>query len=199
MRHLIEPEVLTQRWQTNWSTLAPIGYEVRGAADGHWVRFHTLPESKRYPDSKAEYDEILSRHNTLLKELVATTHPETALIIVSTSWSDSSHPVPLERDLLTTLPNYSYWRSELTDTDEDEEFWTHVYTSVVDWRLGALDDLLTLVADWVVDGIIVAPLNFEWLYHPYDGGADVVVDSFVTRDALRARYQTWLSAHPLGL
>jgi hypothetical protein len=34
-----------------------------------WVRFHSLPESKRYPDSQAEYAIELDRHYTVLSEL----------------------------------------------------------------------------------------------------------------------------------
>ncbi len=38
-----------------------------------------------------------------------------------------------------------------------------------------------------------------WLYHPYDGGADVIARSSLERDGLAARYGSWLSDHPQGL
>lgn len=36
-----------------------------------WVRFHSLPRSKRYADTLSEYQILLDRHNTVLSELKA--------------------------------------------------------------------------------------------------------------------------------
>ena len=41
--------------------------------------------------------------------------------------------------------------------------------------------------------------DLRWVYHPYDGGADVLTTLAPRRDALRARYRDWLSPHPGGL
>ncbi|TQS31246.1 hypothetical protein FLW16_00640 [Microbispora sp. KK1-11] len=41
--------------------------------------------------------------------------------------------------------------------------------------------------------------DLRWLYHPYDGGADVIAPTRTERDALKERHRDWLSAHPLGL
>lgn len=59
---------LSQLWAQSWPGLQPIGHEVRDERE-RWVRFHALPESKRYPEDEQEYAEVLRRHNLLLGEL----------------------------------------------------------------------------------------------------------------------------------
>ena len=56
-------------WEENWPGGHPVADELKYRFPDRWVRFHSLPESKRYPDTPAEYDELLHRHNTVLAEL----------------------------------------------------------------------------------------------------------------------------------
>lgn len=62
----------------------------------------------------------------------------------------------------------------------------------------SLDSLLLADADDEGRFVIGAP-DLEWLYCPYDGGADVLLPSAAERDALKERHADWLSAHPQGL
>jgi hypothetical protein len=48
-------------------------------------------------------------------------------------------------------------------------------------------------------GVIVTTAGLRWLYHPYDGGADIIAASTDRRDQLRQAHEDWLSAHPAGL
>lgn len=45
---------------------------------------------------------------------------------------------------------------------------------------------------------LIGASELEWLYCPYDGGADVLLPSAVERDALKERHADWLSSHPGG-
>jgi hypothetical protein len=47
--------------------------------------------------------------------------------------------------------------------------------------------------------VIIAPADLAWLYHPYDGGADVITRYKGERDALARRHSDWLPANPAGL
>ncbi len=51
--------------------MPPMAHELKVNFTDRWVRFHSLPESKRYPESNEEYQEVLSRHNQVLNELCA--------------------------------------------------------------------------------------------------------------------------------
>lgn len=64
---------------------SPLGYELPGAYSDQWVRFHSLPESRRYADSDAEYAEILRRHRTVLRELQGSADL-TDLWVIAVDW-----------------------------------------------------------------------------------------------------------------
>ncbi len=49
-------------WKKEFGNVAPVGFVLRQHLQAHWVRFHSLPESKRYPESVSEYAELILRH-----------------------------------------------------------------------------------------------------------------------------------------
>lgn len=62
---------LTELWQQRWPSCPPVGYKLRDPYQDVWVRFHSLPESKRYAEDESEYTVVLERYNTVLDELFA--------------------------------------------------------------------------------------------------------------------------------
>jgi hypothetical protein len=161
-----------------------------------------MPGSKRYADNEDEYAELLHRHLTVLEELLTRvgTGAERELLVVTASWSDSPAPAPREAEIAGVLPVADHWTSILTDDSvPDEVIWTHLWVSVVRFPGEDVTRLLRLVADYVAAGVIITTADMSWLYHPYDGGADVIVATAGQRDQLRSEHQGWLSAHPAGL
>ena len=53
------------------------------------------------------------------------------------------------------------------------------------------------MADDEIAYAIIAPLDLRWLYHPYDGGADVIASTVRDRDVLKDRHADWLIGLPL--
>jgi hypothetical protein len=49
-------------WQSHFGEIAPRGHLLRRALSERWVRFHSLPDSKRYAESADEYAELQRRH-----------------------------------------------------------------------------------------------------------------------------------------
>lgn len=41
-------------WTTYFSELAPVGHVLRKALPDRWLRVHSLPQSKRYPESDVD-------------------------------------------------------------------------------------------------------------------------------------------------
>jgi hypothetical protein len=56
-------------WTSEVSEFAPIGHVLRRHMHDRWTRFHSLPESKRYAESDAEHQEVLTRHVAVASEL----------------------------------------------------------------------------------------------------------------------------------
>jgi hypothetical protein len=185
-------EGLTALWADRWGG-SPISYELRDRHADRWVRFHSLPGSKRYAETESEYAVILDRHHTVLTELgtggglyvIAGYFEETAGLV--------GRPDPRVHS------GAVFWRAVQPDEHTYFEIPLHLHASCVPHTQAALDPILRATADEGLVYVIIAPADLRWLYHPYDGGADVIATSERERDTLKHRHATWLSAHPLGL
>lgn len=84
------------------------------------------------------------------------------------------------------------------DPDPGFQTYTHLHTSTARWTVGSVDPLLRAVADDQTGGAIITDTGLKRLYHPYDGGADLILTTTAERDQFRARHCDWLSCHPSG-
>jgi hypothetical protein len=193
---VVDTVTLSRLWDERWPGCSKLPYELRAVWD-RWVRFHALPGSKRYPESEDEYGIVLARHSTVLAELVAGSE----LLVVTAGYSDASEPREPCRlpETGAVHPDATYWTSVCMDEEPGSESWMHLYASQLAWSAGCLDPLLRQVADDVIANVLLADVGLRWLYHPYDGGMDVILSSSGERDVLRDRHREWLSTHPAGL
>jgi hypothetical protein len=188
----IDVDELTQVWTQAWEGFPPLGYSLRNQFPERWVRFHSLPGSHRYPDTEDDYRTILYRHNTLLRELGAAT---TYLITIASPDDDlSAQSQPVTAGL---HPNAVKWM-HVNDPDT-EDGPTQVYVSRELYVPGCFDLLLMAVADDQAAGVIIADEDMRWLYHPYDGGADIIAGSPQLRHQLRTNHPDWLSTPLHGI
>ena len=88
------------------------------------------------------------------------------------------------------MPDAAYWRSDDLATEPGFHSWQHTFVSRT--RLGdaALDDLLGLVVQDMTDDVIVVDSTLGWLYHPYDGGADLIA-GYNLRHRLITTHPEW--------
>ena len=193
---------LSLRWKQAWGDCPPIGSDLRGSLRDTWVRFHSLPGSKRYADTEDEYAELLHRHQAVIAELIRDQDTDTGadLLVVAASWSGGPEPCPLEAEVSAAMPGACYWTSALTDdSDPSDPMWEHLWVAATRLDDDHLARLLRLVADDIAVDVIVTSAVMAWLYHPYNGGADVIAATAEQRDQLRDRHREWLSRHPSGL
>lgn len=87
---------------------------------------------------------------------------------------------------------------ELEKDVSEPNYW-HLFASEWAWRPGIFDDLLRLVADDVVADVMLVFDVAGCIYHPYDGGADVVMRSAASRDEIKTLHKSWLSTREEGL
>ncbi len=183
---------LTDRWERRWPGADPLGNVLRVEYADQWVRFHSLPESNRYAENAAEYDEILLRHRAVLHELLGSgSTADLHVVAADWGWQDLSAGWSKRQ-----LPSAWPWRS--SRADEDPAAGRNYFWATSGLSEPELDSLLLAAADDQGHFVIGAP-DLDWLYCPYDGGADVLLPSTTERDALKARHADWLSAYPGGL
>lgn len=189
---------LATLWRARHPSVAPLAHTFRSAYADRWVRFHSLPGSKRYPESEEEYAVVADRCNTVLDELFTGLD----VFVVTMDWSSTptgpeGFPTP-RREL---QPNGVHWWTESEEGEPNPEFHTHtrLYADRRRWRRGCVDGLLRAVADEALVEVFVTDTDLRRVHHPYDGGADVILATPAERDRSRQRHGDWLSDHPGGL
>ena len=186
-------------WEQMFRECQPVAHWLREALSDRWVRFHSLPGSKRYAEEEAEYATILDRHNRILEDLIGS---ERSLVLLSTGDSELPVATRSQPELEALDPQAKPWRSiPMHEFDAEfipPSFW-HVFASTWDWRQGLFDRIIRLVADDVLWNIMIIDSAGRWLFHPYDGGMDVIAESSVARDRLKLCFANWLSPRPDGL
>jgi hypothetical protein len=185
-------------WDLRYPNCPPLGHVLRRAFPDRWVRFHSLPDSKRDPENDAELAEVLARHNRILGELV---RPGERVVLLTGEYDESSKPNRTPRDYhVGGVP----WRVcamlDPNDASIDEPSYFHVFADERVWRPGEFDPLVRLLAEffWVPHFLVVAP-DCRWVLHPYDGGMDIIAEDRAERDRLASRFAGWLSARADGL
>jgi hypothetical protein len=190
---------MLDNWPERFPGCEPIGYRLRELFPNRWVRFHSLPESKRYPENENEYEMILHRHNCILGELVGTGW---SVVLLTTGYSDAQQPVRTYPELDALDPDAKPWRSVAMHSANreftDPSYW-HVFASAREWQPGLFDPLIRLVADDTVANVMIVHPDCRWLLHPYDGGMDVIAESPAARGLLWAAHKEWLSSRADGL
>lgn len=194
----ITPESLAALWREQRASGPPIAHTFRSTYADRWVRFHSLPDAKRHPESEDEYAIVLERYNTVLDELFTGLE----VFVVTMDWSytptgPAGYPTPRAHLHAAGVQ----WWIESDQDDPDPEFHVHtrLYADRRGWRQGCVDDLLRAVAEEVLVGVFIADTGLRRIHHPYDGGADVILATPAERGELRDRHATWLSSHPAGL
>ncbi|MFC1834094.1 hypothetical protein ACFL2Q_05085 [Thermodesulfobacteriota bacterium] len=185
---------LSAFWNSQFPDCLPLAHLLRDFHRDRWIRFHTLPDSKRYPETEEEVQTILRRHNMLIDELSGS---GAELLLLTTSGSLEEEPVR-NAQVAALDSSAVFWRT-IQDHDVDEEWNWRLFASRWLWRKGILDPILKLVVEEEIRNVMLLSVPKRWIYHPYDGGADVILSTPTERDRLRDAHMDWLSNHPSGL
>ena len=189
-------EEITEYWNSALNGFTPIAHQLKNQCGERWVRFHSLPESKRYPENEDEYAEILRRHNVVLERLLG---GNGKALIVLPEYSYESSPEGLEPALTALFTDSEYWSTLMLheEGDEDEFYW-HLHVSEVNCPSDSLNSLFRMVANDELGNVLIVSSENDFVFHPYDGGCDVILPSSAERDVVKENFQDWLSKHPEG-
>ncbi|WP_086821718.1 hypothetical protein [Allokutzneria sp. NRRL B-24872] len=187
----LDLNAVTAQWERMWPNHPPVGSSIRYYFADRWVRFHSLPGSQRYATCEAEYQIVLDRHNTILRELVATT-----VYLMTVRYDPEDAASGTEPVAVGLHPGAVKWMRVVEP--DDPEYALDLYISSQLHEPGCFDQVLRYIADDRAREVIIADTALRWLYHPYDGGADVILATSRERDLLKAKFSDWLSARADG-
>jgi hypothetical protein len=185
-------------WRSHYGDCPPVGFLMRETFPDRWFRIHSLPESKRYASSAAELARLLARHNTIVTDLLGEGAPCVLVADPEYATHDPARArgerqfVALDLQPLMTIV-------EKEPKDINEAWSLSLAATRIQWRPRALDDVLTDVANHLLGPLLIVAEGSGRVYAPYDGGADLFLESSAERDAFRSKYASWLSPDPTGL
>jgi hypothetical protein len=186
-----------QIWSRFHDGLTPTGYGLRDGGADNWVRFHSLPSSKRYADTDDERRTILQRHKLLAAEVLKSD----PCWLVQTHWITPAGMTDLAdvHDPFAATRQFDLQPAfEFADDDEDAVCW-RVHAGRTRWTDGAFDELLTSIAEERAGPTLWISETTGSVFAPYDGGVDLFLAKPEQVEALKATHGDWLSDHPAGL
>jgi len=147
-----------------------------------WVRFHSLPGSKRYATSDAERKSILSRARILAQRILGR----------GPAWVADLH---LESSEFEWTPYVL--RPAMRFVDEDGMAFA-IRAGLVEWEGEPFDALVVAISDDIGPRTLWMSPKDGAVFAPYDGGFDLFPGSEEAAAALRGEFPQWLSRHPSG-
>ena len=184
-------------WQNIYGEIAPVGHVLREHFHDNWVRFHSLPKSKRYPDTPEENEEILHRHVEVANYLFQ--REEVIFIYKSRFHVDGDGETQRSQlvgvDLSTQAVLLRAYPGEIALEDDDVFL---VRGLKANWMPAYFSEIVRQVANEEEHLISFVSPDSRNIYCPYDGGMDTF--SFSTSPAkIDKRFSQWKSARPDGM
>ena len=175
--------------------MPPVAHAMRSAEPERWVRFHSLPDAKRYPEDDEEWEEVLHRADAVIS--AACDSGEDLMVVTALYGSPGAEPARHEFQV-EVQPDADYWREAFVDPDEAD--WPlHLWTCWMTYSSHSLDSLIRRTAEWQLTGVLIVAPGSSIAMHAYDGGIDVLLPTPQERDVWARRFSTWTSPHCSGL
>ncbi len=177
-------------WQKFYGQVPPLGHMLRAAFPDRWIRFHALPESKRYPETKAEEEEILRRGNALATHVLQS-ESQCWLSTGVATWFADENDGPSEFYRPYQMTRSFDWNPSDSESQDGEP--TTFYATSTTWVPGNFDDLLLEIANWREKAILADNASGR-VFAPYDGGFDLICTDQDDVMRLKSEFGSWMSA-----
>lgn len=188
-------------WESTYANAIPVAHTLRNAYPDRWLRIHSLPLSKRYPESDLEWATLLFRQNTLITDLL---NDNSRLLLVTGEYDFSLDKRKKRRfspeSSIKDIPSIELKTIDLDKQEADErvlceyspgDVYRPVFTEV-DWQTSSFNNILRDVAEDTLRVLFISIIN-ECIIAPYDGGVDIILKDSFTRNSYKAKYINWLS------
>jgi len=183
----MDSTLVSQAWKKAFPGAAPAGFLCRSAAAERWLRIHSLPDSKRYPDSEGEKAEVLRRYNIAATEVLG--DRAACLLFITRFGASRAWTRPTEGPLKGVQLVHV-----MTEGEGEDEI--QIFAKEAIWQQGSFDTLLSAVAEDQTGPILFFNPKRGTAFAPYDGGADLFLETAAAVKGAMQRHQHWLSARP---
>ena len=194
-------------WKRFHPDTEPVGHVMRKHGVRHWVRFHSLPESQRYPNNESEARILLARQNALAAEVLGNGK---LCWLAQAAWvppvgTELAHEVYRGRSdyklslVFTFVKRFEFDPAIPNDTNGlDTEFDVHAVRTA--WWPGAFDKLLRSIGSEVLcPATLWMSDETGAVFAPYDGGVDLFLPDAAMAAALKNKHADWLPTNADGL
>jgi len=197
-----ESEKFAVSFEDEWArfhpTCSPVGWMMRNGGERHWLRFHSLPESKRYAETDEERAAVLGRANAIATEVFGEGQP---VWLVQTCWDTPEGMVELMPDPFAACRDFELKPSTsfVEDPTDDEPIIWRAHAALKAWKSGAFNALLQSIAADQAAPTLWMSASSGAVFAPYDGGIDLFLPSASEVSRLKHAHPDWLSGHTQGL
>ncbi|HEU4790285.1 MAG TPA: hypothetical protein VFS71_11415 [Flavobacterium sp.] len=187
-------------WTLTYPDTIPISYLFKNDYSQKWFRIHSLPESKRYPESENEWGILLERQNQIITDLFGE-NEKILLVTGEYNWGERTTFITDEEEVFKPykflrLDNIDMFEYNSDDYDKGE-IYRPAFAEII-WNLNHYNKLLREIAINNVSAFFVSIVK-NIIVVPYDGGIDFIFKDSETRDFYKEKYKDWLSEREDGL
>jgi hypothetical protein len=169
-------------WAENYPETKPINYLFKHIYKDNWLRIHSLPESKRYANTKEEWDILLHRQNSIIDDLIL--QDADIQVVINFIEVDS---------FLFSMFNFTNIGGFVDDAAETV-FQSFCFETT--WETNGLNPMLIEIAD---DNLRAFIIGKDCLICPYDGGIDLIFKDVQDKYLYKEKYKKWLSKRHDGM
>lgn len=121
-------------------------------------------------------------------------------LLLTTGYSTNAKKPSKDKKLERLNLQTNLWLSiSIAEENDEKPFYWHIYFDKKNWEAKSVNKLFLLIADDKIRNIIFYSFEKNIVYHPYDGGADLIFENSQLRDFYKEKYKDWLSNLPSGL
>ncbi len=179
---------IISEWKCAFGSVLPAGFLCRSALAERWMRIHSLPESKRYPESVRDYSEMLDRQNSVAEYTLG---KRSECLLFFTRFGEERELTSDELPFLNAAPEH------VMSLNGDDEY--HFFALYVTWQREKFNELIVACANDQTGPILFANVATRRIYAPYAGGADLFFPGRSDVEAARSCFSNWLSKRVDGL
>lgn len=187
-------QTLTQLWPQWFPDCPPFSPAMRNVFRERWFRIYSLPDGERYATTDDEVATILRRHNDMAEAVIG--DGAACAVIVA---GEADEPPSLRALGAQRVEGWlEGWMGDEYFADWLEgigDFFVGFFT----WRRDQFNDLLHDIAEDRVNHLLFVSLGSGRVYAPYDGGANLFLESEKVMDDFHRRFAMWRSPREDGL